>query len=37
VTLQISLPKVHSSEANALYQQLAECESNVNPRHVFER
>jgi curved DNA-binding protein len=37
VTLQISLPKVHSSEANALYQQLAECESNVNPRHIFER
>uniref|UniRef100_A6W0K8 Chaperone DnaJ domain protein n=1 Tax=Marinomonas sp. (strain MWYL1) TaxID=400668 RepID=A6W0K8_MARMS len=37
VTLQVSLPKVHSNKAEALYQQLSECESEFNPRHVFER
>ncbi|WP_067217928.1 DnaJ C-terminal domain-containing protein [Marinomonas gallaica] len=37
VTLQVSLPKEHSSEAKALYRQLAECESHFNPRQAFER
>lgn len=36
VTLQVSVPKAHSDEAKALYQQLAESESNFNPRHIFE-
>ncbi|MGO3343899.1 MAG: DnaJ C-terminal domain-containing protein [Marinomonas sp.] len=37
VTLQVSLPTTHSSEAEALYQKLSECEADFNPRHVFER
>ncbi|MEL0635704.1 DnaJ C-terminal domain-containing protein [Marinomonas sp. TI.3.20] len=36
VTLQVSLPTSHSSEAEALYQKLSECEADFNPRHVFE-
>jgi hypothetical protein len=37
VTLEVSLPKAHSSKAEALYQQLSECKSKFNPRYVFER
>ncbi|MGB5998092.1 MAG: DnaJ C-terminal domain-containing protein [Marinomonas sp.] len=37
VTLQVSLPSSHSSEAEALYLKLSECEADFNPRHVFER
>lgn len=32
VILQIAMPEVHSQEAEALYQQLAEAEKNFNPR-----
>jgi len=37
VTLQVNLPKEHSADAKALYQKLAECESDFNPRQIFER
>ena len=36
VTLRVTLPKKHSSEAEALYRQLAEKESDFQPRATWE-